>query len=93
MPQCLKDIELFEKVFSHGDFRWHSEGDFVYVQWRDCKTVIIICPIYKGSSIGQCQRTVNERSGYKKKVISQPLIVQDYNTNMGSVGKSNQMLN
>lgn len=93
MPQCLKDIELFEKVSSRGDFRWHREGDFVYVQWRDCKTVTIISPIHKGSSIGQCQRTVNERSGYKKKVISQPLIVQDYNTNMGGVDKSNQMLN
>uniref|UniRef100_A0A8W8NTV8 PiggyBac transposable element-derived protein domain-containing protein n=1 Tax=Magallana gigas TaxID=29159 RepID=A0A8W8NTV8_MAGGI len=57
MPQCLKDIELFEKVSSRGDFRWHREGDFVYVQWRDCKTVTIISPIHKGSSIGQCQLT------------------------------------
>lgn len=66
MPQCLKDIELFENVSSRGDFRWHREDDFVYVQWRECKNVTIVSPIHKGSSIGQCQRTVNERSGYKK---------------------------
>lgn len=32
LPQCLKDIELFEKVSSRGDFRWHREGDFVFGQ-------------------------------------------------------------
>lgn len=93
MPQCLKYIELFEKVSSRGDIRWHREGDFVYVQWRDCKTITIITPIHNGSSIGQGQRTINEGSGYKKKVIPQPLIVQDYNTNMGGVDTSNQMSN
>lgn len=37
--------------------------------------------------------SVNKRLGYKKKLLLQPLIVQDYNTNMGGVDKSNQMLN
>ncbi|XP_062571144.1 piggyBac transposable element-derived protein 4-like [Saccostrea cucullata] len=93
MPSCLKDIELFEKVSTRGDFRWHRDGDFVYVQWRDCKTVTIISPIHKGSATGNCQRTVNERSGYKRKQLMQPVVIKDYNTNMGGVDKSNQMLN
>lgn len=69
MPSCLKDIEIFEKVAARGDFRWHREGTFVYVQWRDCKTVTIISPIHKRSATGRCVRTVHERSRYKKKMV------------------------
>lgn len=75
MPQCLKDIELFLERCPVTVLMW----TFSILNHN--------FPIHKGSSIGQCQRTVNERSGYKEKVISQPLIVQDYNTNMGGVQK------
>ena len=93
MPVQLKDIEKFEKCSTRGDFRWHRNSDFVYVQWRDCKTVTIVSPIHSGSDVSFCYRTVNERQGYKKKKIDQPTIIQDYNKFMGGVDKSNQMLN
>ena len=93
MPDCLKDIVQFEKCSTRGDFRWHRDSNFVFVQWRDCKTVTILSPIHRGSAVSECERTVNERSGYKKKKLVQPAVIKDYNSHMGGVDKSNQMLN
>ncbi|VDI69814.1 Hypothetical predicted protein [Mytilus galloprovincialis] len=93
MPKQFKDIEQFEKCSARGDFRWHRANCFAYVQWRDCKTVTVISPIHRGSDVSYCHRTVNERKGFKKKKVVQPSVIHDYNTNMGGVDKSNQMLN
>lgn len=92
MPSCLKDLELFEKV-SARDFRWHRDGALVYLQWKECKTATIISAIHKGSATERCAWTVNERSLYNKKMVVQPMVIWDYNSNMGDVDKSNQILN
>lgn len=94
MPLCFRgDVHLFNKFAARGDFRWHRESTFVFVQWKDCRTVTFISPIHKGSSISECMRTVSERSGFKRKRVQQPQVVHDYNNGMGGVDKSNQLLN
>ena len=93
MPDCFKEsLVKWEKAAKRGDFRWHREGNFVTVQWKDCKTVTIISPIHKGSDLTSCSRTLQERTGFKNKQVRQPLVVNSYNNGMNGVDKSNQYL-
>ncbi|KAJ8317243.1 hypothetical protein KUTeg_005147 [Tegillarca granosa] len=62
MPICLKgDVHLFNKFATKGDFRWHRESTFVFVQWKDCRTITFMSPIHKGSSVSDCMRTLEYR--------------------------------
>ncbi|KAJ8319584.1 hypothetical protein KUTeg_002867 [Tegillarca granosa] len=62
MPICLKgDVHLFNKCATRGDFRWHRESTFVFVQWKDCRTITFMSPIHKGSFVSDCMRTLEYR--------------------------------
>ncbi|VDI78460.1 Hypothetical predicted protein [Mytilus galloprovincialis] len=93
MPSVFKQSKDWEKVVGRGDFRWHRNGSFVYVQWKDCKCVTLISPLHKGSDVTTCYRTIQSRKTWKKSITKQPLITSDYNAYMGGVDKSNQYLN
>ncbi|CAC5371841.1 unnamed protein product [Mytilus coruscus] len=73
--------------------RWHREGSFVFIPWKDCKTVTLMSPLHKGSDVTSCYRTISNRSAWKRQNIKQPLVIHDYNVNMGGVDLSNQYLN
>ena len=92
MPLCFKNDDGWEKVATRGDFRWHREGDFLTVQWKDCKVVSVISPIHQGSKLNVCTRTIQGRTGWKKTCVKQPDIINSYNEGMFGVDKSNQYL-
>ena len=93
MPLIFKQSPDWSKIVSRGDFRWHRQGSFVYVQWKDCKTVTLMSPLHKGSDVTSCNRTIAKRSVWKKQCVKQPVITHDYNDYMGGVDLSNQYLN
>ncbi|XP_052076485.1 piggyBac transposable element-derived protein 4-like [Mytilus californianus] len=93
MPLVFKQSVDWSKLVSRGDFRWHREGSFVFIQWKDCKTVTLMSPLHKGSDVTSCYRTISNRSAWKRQNIKQPLVIHDYNVNMGGVDLSNQYLN
>ncbi|CAC5357674.1 unnamed protein product [Mytilus coruscus] len=51
MPQVFKQSVDWSKLVSRGDFRWHREGSFVFIQWKDCKTVTLMSPLHKSSDV------------------------------------------
>ena len=93
IPPIFKQSPDWSKIVSRGDFRWHRQGSFVYVQWKDCKTVTLMSPLHKGSDVTSCNRTIAKRSVWKKQCVKQPVITHDYNDYMGGVDLSNQYLN
>ncbi|CAC5381102.1 unnamed protein product [Mytilus coruscus] len=93
MTSVFKQSKEWEKIEGRGDFRWHRNGSFDYVQWKDCKTVTLISPFHKGSDVTTSYRTIQSRKTWKKAKTKQPLITSHYNAHMGCVDKSNQNLN
>ncbi|XP_063400067.1 piggyBac transposable element-derived protein 4-like [Mytilus trossulus] len=93
MPLVFKQSVGWSKLVSRGDFRWHREGSFVFIQWKDCKTVTLMSPLHRGSDVTSCFRTISNRSAWKRQNVKQPQVIHDYNVNMGGVDSSNQYLN
>ena len=93
MPLAFKQSTEWGNIVSRGDYRWHREGSFVFIQWKDCKVVTLISPLHRGSDVTTCERTISKRSGWRKQTVKQPVITNDYNKSMGGVDLSNQYLN
>ncbi|XP_048739025.2 piggyBac transposable element-derived protein 4-like [Ostrea edulis] len=90
IPDELRNVKMWERVVTRGDFRWHRVDEFVFVQWKDCKVVTFMSPLHHGSVPTVCERTMKSRLTWNKKGLAQPVVANDYNKCMGAVDLSNQ---
>ncbi|XP_062609518.1 piggyBac transposable element-derived protein 4-like [Saccostrea cucullata] len=93
IPDELRDVKIWERVATRGDFRWQRVDEFVFVQWKDCKVVTFMSPLHQGSATTVCERTMKSRLTWNKKQLVQPVVANDYNKCMGAVDLSNQFTN
>jgi len=75
-----------------GTIRWIRDRDLLYVKWMDTREVSIctnVHPVYNGETVLRWQKT---DEGHQKLPVPRPTAVGEYNTYMGGVDTSDQML-
>ena len=75
--------------------RYVRQGDSVCIQWRDCKPVTFVTTMHRATDEGaQCRRRVrNPDTGHHQQVnVQRPQAIADYNSFMGGVDVSDQMI-
>ncbi|XP_056014352.1 piggyBac transposable element-derived protein 4-like [Ostrea edulis] len=77
IPDKLRNVKMWERVATRGDFRWHRVDEFVFVQWKDCKVVTFMSPLHHGSATTVCERTMKSRLTWNKKGLVQPVVAND----------------
>ncbi|XP_061195138.1 piggyBac transposable element-derived protein 4-like [Saccostrea echinata] len=61
IPDELRDVKIWERVATCGDFRWHRVDEFVFVQWKDCKVVTFMSPLHQGSATTNLENRMKVR--------------------------------
>ncbi|XP_059168114.1 piggyBac transposable element-derived protein 4-like [Physella acuta] len=92
-PIALKDVKSFEKVSKRGDMRWFREREIVTVQWRDNKTVSVMSNFMTANGSAKVNRRTKVGGIFTQLSVDQPHIIQEYNSHMGGVDKSDQLIN
>ena len=78
-----------------GDIRYVREGKLGYLQWVDNKVVSFASTMHSNlpkKSSGICQRRTKVNGVFRRIIVRQPELVQDYNSYMGGVDKSDQLI-
>ena len=92
-PAELKNVKDFNKRANRGDVRWIREGEMLALQWKDNKTVSFLSTIHSVDGQRHVRRRSKVNGEFRDLWIRQPTLVSDYNTYMGGVDKSDQLIN
>ncbi|XP_063958469.1 piggyBac transposable element-derived protein 4-like [Lytechinus pictus] len=85
-------IKDWSRNASRGNMRWvRSDGNLVQ-QWKDNKAISMISSFHDANDFEYCRRRVKERGQFHRKLVRQPMAVRDYNSYMGGVDRSDQLL-
>ena len=71
------------------------EGNLGYLQWVDNKVVSFASTMHSNlpkKSSGICQQRTKVNGVFRRIIVRQPELVQDYNSYMGGVDKSDQLI-
>ena len=80
-------------IFVIGTYRWTREGPLLIVQWKDRDVVTLMSTCHLGHRTDSAIRhTKSPEQGYRKMRVPRPEAIADYNTHMGGVDKSDQMI-
>lgn len=91
-PVGLKDTKDFNKQ-NRGEMRWVREGNLGFVQWKDNKTVNVLTTMHKSvTERGFCERRIKVNGEFRRVQVRQPSVIKDYNSYMGGVDKSDQLI-
>lgn len=92
VPTAFKDTKVFAKG-PRGQMRWKREGNLLFLQWLDNKSVTFISTVHKKANLfGHVKRRTKVNGQYRPIYVRQPKIVEDYNKFMSGVDKSDQLL-
>ena len=92
-PVCLKKEKIIKG--QRGDIRYVREGNLGYLQLVDNKVVSFASTMHSNlpkKSSGICQRRTNVNRVFRRIIVHQPELVQDYNSYMGGVDKSDLLI-
>ncbi|XP_051956388.1 piggyBac transposable element-derived protein 4-like isoform X2 [Xyrauchen texanus] len=92
-PAEFKDIKRWERKAARGDMRWcRIEGNILVIQWKDTHAVTCLSNFHNANESTKITRFVKDDGDWTKEVALQPTVISDYNKNMGSVDRSDQMI-
>ena len=94
IPASLKNVNYFKKSGKQrGKMRYLREKNLGFVQWQDNKIVSILTTMHKNlSNKVLCKRRSKVNGNFRELNVAQPLVIKDYNTFMGGVDRSDQMI-
>ena len=93
IPVNFKNTKEFNKNSHRGSMRWIRIGNLGLIQWKDNKIVTVLTSIHKNlSERFFCSRRVKIHNEFRKMEVRQPGVVRDYNTHMGGVDRSDQLI-
>ncbi|XP_055885721.1 piggyBac transposable element-derived protein 4-like [Biomphalaria glabrata] len=92
-PTELKNVKQWEKVSKRGDMRWVRQDQVLAMQWRDNKTVSLVSTMHSANEFNYVNRRTKNNGVFEQLKVKQPQLVGDYNSFMGGVDKSDQLLN
>jgi hypothetical protein len=76
-----------------GLIRWFRKDNIVFISWKDKKEVKLISSVHSASDVSVCNRQIREHGkSWEKVQIPQPQAIKDYNTYMGGVDLSDQLI-
>jgi hypothetical protein len=76
-----------DKHMKRGDVDWRVSDDLLFLKWMDKRSVHLLSTAH-GTEAGTAERKMKDG---KKVKIDQPLLVADYNKNMGGVDKADML--
>ncbi|XP_072140441.1 piggyBac transposable element-derived protein 4-like [Dermacentor andersoni] len=90
-PSELKDVS-WEKKAKRGDVRWLRRNNILYLQWKDRKVVHMMSTAHTANR--HVTATRKERRGGVWTIIpiEKPVLIEDYNSGMLGVDKSDQLI-
>ena len=86
IPSSFKSKASLKK----GEVRASQSDELLTLQWQDKRKVTVISTIHDDSMVVKCRRTRFATGGMED--IMKPTVIADYNTYMGGVDKSDQLL-
>ncbi|XP_067099761.1 piggyBac transposable element-derived protein 4-like isoform X1 [Osmerus mordax] len=93
IPAEYKDVKRWERTTTRGDMRWcRIEGNILLIQWRDTRAVTCLSNFHSANDATETTRFVKNGGNWTKVVSPQPIVISDYNKNMGGVDRSDQMI-
>ncbi|KAH8038475.1 hypothetical protein HPB51_001648 [Rhipicephalus microplus] len=90
-PKELKEPH-WEKKAKRGDIRCIRDGNILYLQWKDRRVVNMISTIHTANKKVVAKRRVQSGNTWTEVSVPKPLLIDEYNTGMLGVDKSDQMI-
>lgn len=90
-PKELKEPR-WEKKAKRGDIRWMRDGKILYLQWKDRRVVNMISTIHTANKKVVAKRRVRSGNTWTQVSVPKPFLIDEYNTGMLGVDKSDQMI-
>jgi hypothetical protein len=92
VPKHFKATKAFKKT-KRGSIRWEWEGPLLVVQWSDREVVTVMSTGHLGHRTDSASRNIKKPvQGYHKLWLPRPEAISYYNTFIGGVDKSDQMI-
>lgn len=90
-PKELKDA-TWERRAQRGDVRWIREGNILFMQWKDRRSVFLMSTMHTANKHVAAKRREKRGGQWVVNTINKPLLVHEYNTGMLGVDKSDQII-
>lgn len=68
------------------------DGKILYLEWKDCRVVNMISTIHTANEKVVAKRRVWSGNTWTEISVPKPLLIDEYNTGMLGVDKSDQMI-
>ena len=92
-PVAMKaDLKQFERYAERGTCRYIRDGNVLYLQWKDKRTVSMLSTIHLGHEHNLVQRNAKIAGQYQQLELQQPKCIADYNRSMGGVDVFDQVV-
>ncbi|XP_049517028.1 piggyBac transposable element-derived protein 4-like [Dermacentor silvarum] len=90
-PAELKDMS-WEKKAKRGDVRWLRQNNILYLQWKDKKVVHMMSTAHTANKHVSATRKERRGGVWSMTQIEKPLLIDEYNSGMLGVDKSDQLI-
>ena len=85
IPENLKHVKMFDKHAARGTMWYEQEGDTLFVQSKDRRTVTMLSTVHSGNDSVQVTRNTKVNGEHVVLQLNQPKCIQDYNAHMGDI--------
>ncbi|KAH8035404.1 hypothetical protein HPB51_005128 [Rhipicephalus microplus] len=90
-PKELKDA-TWERRAQHGDVCWIREGNILFMQWKDRRSVYLMSTMPTANKHVAAKRRKKRGGQWVVNTVKKPLLVHEYNTGMLGMDKSDQII-
>ncbi|KAL1484872.1 hypothetical protein MTO96_049932 [Rhipicephalus appendiculatus] len=87
----MKDIG-WERKAERGNIRWLRESGVLYLQWKDRRAVNMMSTIHTANNHVLAKQSEKKNGKWQEISVRKPKLVDDYNSGMLGVDKSDQMI-